>query len=162
VRRGGSWLQTSPSRCRRRLGQPPRDRRRRRSPDQIDQPLERVLAIALLRSVPPGVEDEHALVGHAPAGEALQPLAYGVGQCRRAPHIESELHRRRKLVDVLAAGTGRANEALLDLSLVDGDAIAYLDHTRSSRRHGNLDFYPDRALLKEYRCRRRQPVADEM
>src|ERR1700694_419636 len=42
--------------------------------------------------------------------------------------VESQLHRGGDLVDVLPAGTGGADEALLDLVVVESDAGGDADH----------------------------------
>src|SRR5712691_390979 len=111
-----------------RLGRPARDRRHRGALDQLDQPVERVLAVALLGAVALRGDHQHALVGEPPPGEALEPRAHVSRQRRRAAHVEAQLHRGRELVDVLPAGPRGADEALLELALVDADHGGDADH----------------------------------
>ena len=105
-----------------RLGRPPR-----RGPlacfiDQLDQPLDRVAAVRLLRPAPASVKHQEAVVANALARQADQPVANVGRQRRRAAHVEPQPDGRRHLVDVLAARPRRANELELDLVFVDRDA----------------------------------------
>ncbi len=50
---------------------------------------------------------------------------------RQPPHVEAKLDRGRHLVDVLPAGPGRLNEALLDLALIDFECRGNPDHDLS-------------------------------
>ena len=59
-----------------------------------------------------------SLVSRRPA-QALEPLADSGQQRGRMADVEAQLHGRRQLVDVLAAGAGRADEILFDLALVE-------------------------------------------
>src|SRR5690242_482582 len=108
-------FQPAATRRRRRPCGAARDRGPRRTADQFDQALERVLAVALLGPVALGGDEEHALLAEPSAGQPLQPRADVARQRRRAADVEAQLHRRCQLVDVLPAGTGGAHEALLDL-----------------------------------------------
>src|SRR5262245_19870000 len=117
------------------LGRPARDRAHRGAPDELDQPVERVLAVGLLRAVALRLDHQHALAGEPSAGEPLEPRTHLGGQARRAAHVEAQLDRGRDLVDVLPARAGGADEALLELALVDLDSTADAYHAivRSAR-----------------------------
>src|SRR5262249_34389362 len=121
-------LQAALARGLARPGRPARDRRHRGARDQLDEALARVLPVALLGAVALRGDDEHAVERHPPAGEAGQPQPHVLAQIRRAAHVEAKLHRARELVDVLAARTGSADEALLELVLVDADRVGDADH----------------------------------
>src|SRR3954451_528112 len=114
------------------LARPRRAARRRGrlggAPDQVEEALLGVLAVALLGAVALGGDDQDAIAGQAAAGEALQALAHGLGQAGRAADVEAELDGGGELVDVLAAGARAADEALLQLALVEGDRVGDLDH----------------------------------
>ena len=90
--------------------------------DEVGQPRARVLAVALLRAEALGADDEHALVRDAPPGEPHQPVAHGERQAAGMAHVETQLDRGRDLVDVLPARPRGADEALLEVALVDRDA----------------------------------------
>src|SRR5262245_1496954 len=111
-----------------RLGRMARLGRRGGAPDQLGEAFARLLAVALLGAVALRDDDEHAVVGEAPAGEALEPRPHVRRQRARLPQVETQLHRRRQLVDVLAARSGRADKILLDLTLVEADAVGDADH----------------------------------
>src|SRR5215831_4904596 len=111
-----------------RLGRPAWNRRHGGAADQFDETLARVLAVAFLGAMALGVDYDRALAGEPPAGEPLEPRAHVLGKARRAAHVEAKLHRARELVDVLPAGTGRADEMLLELALADADRRSDADH----------------------------------
>ncbi len=98
------------------------------SPNEIDQPLVSILAIALLRAEAPRHDDDRALDGHPPPGEPTQSRLGCCIKTSRASNIEAKLHRGRDLVDVLAAGAAGAHENLLDRVLVDHNTRSDLDH----------------------------------
>src|SRR6185437_14982760 len=102
--------------------------RRGRATDEIDELFARLHAVALLGAVALSDDDEHALVGKPSARQMLEPLTHGREQRGRMPDVEAQLHRRRQLVDILAAGAGRADEILFDLALVEADAVGDADH----------------------------------
>jgi len=56
-----------------RLGRPALDRRDRGAAGEVDQPVERVLAIARLGAVALRDDDENAVAGEPRAGEPLEP-----------------------------------------------------------------------------------------
>src|SRR5437588_7478501 len=70
--------------------------------DQVEEALLGVLAVALLGAVALGGDDQDAVAGQAPAGEAREALADRLRQARRAADVEAELDGRGELVDVLA------------------------------------------------------------
>src|SRR5262249_22952470 len=104
-----------------RLGRAARNGRHRGAPDQVHETFARVLAIARLGAMAVGVDHEHALAREPAAGEAFEPRAHVVGKARRAAHVEAKLNRARKLVDVLPARAGGADEVLLEFALGDAD-----------------------------------------
>lgn len=63
-----------------RLGRSARARSNRGAANEIDQTLQRVLAIAALRAVTLGDDDQHAVAGHARPRQPLEPRAHVVGQ----------------------------------------------------------------------------------
>src|SRR5690606_34304345 len=87
--------------------------------DEVAQTLARVLAVALLGAEALGGDHQHALRGHPPVAARKQALAHRLRQRWRAGDVEAQLDRRRHLVDVLAAGTRRADETLHDLVFGD-------------------------------------------
>src|SRR5215475_1948001 len=116
---------------------PGRSARRRshsRGTDELDKPRQRVLAVALLGPITLGRDHEHAVAGQPPPREPLQPRPHLVGQRRGTAYVEAQLHRGGKLVDILPARTGRADETLRDLVIVNRDVVVDVDHRRS--RHG--------------------------
>src|SRR3954469_1731098 len=114
----------------------------RRLLDEGDEPAAGRLAVHRLRAVLPAVDDQDALGREPLAGERDEPRLHLGGQ-RRRPDVEAQLHRRRHLVDVLPARTRRADEALLDLALVERQGRRDLQHDgRRSVR--------DRAALVEH------------
>src|SRR5262245_43758169 len=128
--RGAALLGLQPllARAGGRLGRPPRNRRHRGALDQVHETFARVLAVARLGAMGVGVAREAAFAGDAAAGEAVEPRAHVVGKARRAAHIEAQLNRARKLVDVLPARARGANEMLLELALGDADRRGDADH----------------------------------
>ena len=77
------------------------------SPDQLDQALARVGAVALLGAVALRDDDDarRRLVRRLPASR-IRRIATSLGSDARAAHVEAQLHRGRELVDVLPARTG--------------------------------------------------------
>ena len=90
------FLEASVGRCR-----PADDGADGRLADQLQQPLERILAVSVLRAVFLGVDDEHAILRHATARDALQSLLDVVGQRRRPQRIEAQLNCGLDLVHIL-------------------------------------------------------------
>src|SRR6185312_9122985 len=119
----GLGLEAPALRTQGRFGLVARPGRLGRATDEIDELLARLLAVALLGAVALGDDDEHALVGETPARQVLEPLTHGREQRGRMTDVETQLRRRRQLVDVLAAGAGRADEILFDFALVEADAV---------------------------------------
>ena len=62
-----------------------------------------------------------------------EPPAHRLGQRGRAGDIEPQLHRRRDLVDVLAARSRGAHEHLFQLGRIDADGGCDAQHARSVR-----------------------------
>src|SRR5262249_39112203 len=113
-----------------RPGRPPWFWALHRRAQQLDKPLDRVRAIALLRAEALRLDHDDAVLGHALAGQALEANRR-IGWQRDAAGVEAELRRRRHLVDVLAAGAGRANESDLDVVLVDQEVTHNPQHGRT-------------------------------
>src|SRR6266700_3137597 len=101
--------------------------------DELDQARERVLPVARLGAVTLRIDDEHALAREPPAGEPLEPLSNLLRQIR-SRDVEAQLDRGRDLVDVLAARSRGAQEALLDAALVDRNAGRDANHAGHSTR----------------------------
>src|SRR3954453_17287030 len=74
-------------RSERRLGRAARRRPYRGLPQKLDQPADGVGAIALLGAEALGMDHDHAVLGHALAGEPAQSRC-GVRGKRYAPRIE--------------------------------------------------------------------------
>ena len=75
-------------------------------------------------------DHEDALLREATAGETQQTRPHLLRQRGRARGVEAELHRGLDLVDVLSAGAGGAQEALLYFPLVEGNHVRDADHAR--------------------------------
>ncbi len=116
-----------------RLGRLARSWRTGRGADQRHQPGQRLLAVAQLAAVALGVQHQHAVVGQAAAGKLFQPAAHVVRQRRRAAHVEAKLYRRRGRVDMLAARTAGAHEALADLGRIEGERAGDPDRGGTGR-----------------------------
>ena len=87
--------------------------------DKVDETLDRVFAVFLLSPVPAGGDDENTFARQSSAGEADEPNSNVIREGRRVQSIETKLDGRRDLVDVLPAGTGRADELEAELALID-------------------------------------------
>jgi hypothetical protein len=72
--------------------------------------------------------DSETLRGHPPPGNQAQSRANSVVEARRAGGVEAELDRRGDFIDVLPTGATGAQENLLDLALVDRNALGDRDH----------------------------------
>jgi hypothetical protein len=88
----------------------PRDRWFSGAFDQLDQSVKRGLPIAVLGAVALGRDQQRPILREPPAGKPPQPRLHVVWQARGS-RIESQLNRRRNLVDVLSTGSRRADEA---------------------------------------------------
>src|SRR5690606_29969929 len=86
-----------------RAGLAPRDRALGGAADQFDQTLERIGAIAFLRTVLLGDNDDYAFLGETAAGKPLEACANVFRQRRRMGDVEAKAHGGRKLIDVLPA-----------------------------------------------------------
>src|SRR4051812_8236979 len=111
-----------------RLGGATNCRRRCGFPDQFKQTVARILPVALLRAVALRRDDDDAVAREPPAGQPLEAHRHVIAQRRRAPRVKAQLHRGRKLVDVLAAGPGGADEALVEFFILDADIVGDADH----------------------------------
>ena len=118
----------------RRLGRLAWNRRTGGVAHQRHQSRQRLLAIALLAALALGRQHQHAVAGEAAAGQTLEAMAYVGWQRGRMPHVEAQLHSRRGLVDVLAAGAGGAHEALPDLRRIERDRCGDPDRRGTTRR----------------------------
>src|SRR5260370_5576854 len=111
--------------------------------DEHDQPVERVLPVARLGAVTLRIDDEHALARQPAAGEPFEAQPDLIGQARPGD-VEAQLDRGRDLVDVLAARPRGAQEALLDVALVDHNAGRDANHAGHSTRKSSYRFGPPR------------------
>lgn len=71
--------------------------------NQLDQSVDCVLPVSLLRPESPGIDNQDAVSSDSPTGQTNQTLANLVGQRGRVAHVEAELHGRGNLVDILSA-----------------------------------------------------------
>src|SRR5690606_19295606 len=78
--------------------------------------------VLLLRAKPASLDDDDAVLGGALPRELERAFAHPFRQAGRVGRVEAELHGGGDLVDVLAAGAGRADELLLKLVCADLDA----------------------------------------
>ena len=90
-------------------------------------PGARRCTVLRLRAMLAAVDDEDAVAGQPTAGERDQAMLHVIGQ-RRGADVEAKLHGGCHFVDVLAAGPGCANEALLDFAFFDRDRIGDAEH----------------------------------
>ena len=93
----------------------------------FEQAVDGVGAVAFLGAEALGVDHDHAFLGHALAGNPVQPQACVLRQ-RDLARIETELGCGRELVDVLPARAGGADEADLDIVLVDREVAGNPQH----------------------------------
>src|SRR6185437_3225730 len=107
-------LQPSLLRPEGRLGRAARGRPDRGFAQQFDQPVDCVGAVALLGAEALRKDHDHAVLGHALAGEPIEPRAQIVRQ-HDASGVEAQLRGGGELVDVLPARAGGAHEADLDV-----------------------------------------------
>src|SRR5688572_22329592 len=85
--------------------------------DEIEETFLRVATIVLLAARLASLDEDLVRVGQALAGERAQSRLHVIAQCRIARQRESQLHGRRHLVDVLPAGTGRADEGHFEIGV---------------------------------------------
>src|SRR5215831_7417840 len=106
---------------------------RRGGADEFYEPRQRIVAVALLGAVTLSRDDQYTVAGQPPAGEPLQPRPHLMGKRRRMAHVEAQLHRGGELIDILPAGTGRADEAFRYLAVVDRDVVVVAEHDSDVR-----------------------------
>src|SRR4029078_1804262 len=97
------------------------------APEEGHETAQRFGAVALLRAVRVGGDDELIVEGELPPGEELKALHHVERQVGTL-EIEAQFDRSRDLVDILAAGTGRADEALAERVLGDRNGLSDADH----------------------------------
>jgi hypothetical protein len=88
-------------------------------PDQGQQAVGHILAVAVLRAVLPAGHDDDTVAGQALASQGLQPDFDLVRQREGSAGVEAQLRCRGDLVDVLAAGSAGLDEADFDFGRVD-------------------------------------------
>src|SRR5215470_4936827 len=71
-----------------------------RPPNEIDQSLIRIRAIALLGAETPRHDDNSSVCRHAPPGERTQSRLHWCIKARRASRVKAQLNRCGDLVDV--------------------------------------------------------------
>src|ERR1019366_5371757 len=89
--------------------------------------IDGVGAVAFLGAETLRMNHDHAVLGHALAGEPVEPRR-GIGRQRDPAGIETQLRGGRKLVDVLSAWSRGADEADLDVVLVDCEVAGNPQH----------------------------------
>ena len=94
--------------------------------DELGEALERVFTIRFLRSKALRENDDLSALRQSAANDTFEAHAHGGLQLRRV-EIESQLHRGRDLVDVLAAGTGAADERQRDRGRGHCGCVGQLD-----------------------------------
>src|SRR5580765_6525107 len=97
-------------------------------PDQREQPVARVFAVAFLGTVLLRDDHDDAFLGQSLARKPHQAHGNIVRQRRRLADIEAKLYGGRHLVDVLAARAGGAYEGFREFGFADGDLVGDADH----------------------------------
>jgi hypothetical protein len=87
-----------------------------------DEPPARGGPILQLRPMLPTVDEQHAAGRHAVSSQRDHPLLH-LGWQRRRANVEAQFDRGRDFVDVLAAWSRGADEALLDVAIIDGHRL---------------------------------------
>ncbi len=103
---------------------------------QVHQPRQRLGAVALLGAVSVGADDDLALQREAPPRQRSQPRAHIAWQVGIAVQLEAQLHRGRDFVHVLPAGTGCADEAFLQVALIEAKVGRHWNHDPSLSKMG--------------------------
>ena len=92
------------------------------------QPRKRFGAIAFLGAVLVGADDDFTFLCEASSGQTFEALAHLVGHWRVTAETEAQLHRRRHLVDVLAARARGPDKALFKVAFVQGEGGGDRNH----------------------------------
>ncbi len=100
-----------------------------RSAQKSGESLESVLAVFELGTISARLEHQDAIARYFLSRELAQPFPNLLRQGLRFPDVEVELNRRGHFVDMLAAGSAGADEAQLDLPLIDLEPGSDLYHT---------------------------------
>src|SRR5688572_4572545 len=103
-------------------------RARRGFPYEVGQPVERIEAVAMLAAMALRGDRDDAIAARPASGQTDEARAHVFRQGGRVRGIEAQLHGRRDLVDVLAAGTRCAYERNGYFMLPYLDSRRYLDH----------------------------------
>ena len=108
--------------------------RNRRFRDQVDKAGEGVLAVRLAGTVASGRDHDFSVLRQPRPGETRETFPDIGRKGRRATRVEAQLHGRRDLIDVLAAGSVGANEPFEDLFVPDRNFVVHSDHDRPANR----------------------------
>src|SRR5690606_37093182 len=100
----------------------------RRLGDHLDEPVNGVAPVCLLRAKAVRRDDDDAVFRELRPCNPLQPRAHPLRQGRGAPRIKAKLRRTRHLVDVLPARPARANESDGDFILINAEPVSDGDH----------------------------------
>src|SRR5262245_24009238 len=115
------------------LGRPgllARRRRRLGGPgNECDEPCPCIGAVLFLGAKAASLDDDDAFLCSSLSGKFYGSLAHTLRQAGRIPRVEAQLYGGRHLVNVLAAGAGRADKALFEVARMDDDIV------------GNNDFF---------------------
>lgn len=84
--------------------------------DDPDEPIDRILAVSLLGTEPPGTNDQHAVSAYSLACQADQTPPNVFRQRGGVANVEPELHRRGDLVDILPPRSRGPDELQLDFA----------------------------------------------
>src|SRR5262249_28281398 len=98
---------------------------------QLDELLDGLAAVRVLRPVATGVDGQDAICPHASARQPDQPATDLVWQHAAAAGVEPQPDRRCDPVNVLAPGARRSNEIVGELPLVDRHAAVDPDHRQN-------------------------------
>ncbi len=95
--------------------------------DQFPQAFQRLLSVLLLAAAVLRFDHYDAIPGEAAVSEPEQPLLVKFRQ-RGGLDIETQMDRRRHLVDILPSGAACADCADLDFMVRDTDLAGYAQH----------------------------------
>ncbi len=96
--------------------------------DQIEKSFPGILPVTLLGAMLLRDDDDDTVLGEALSCETHQSHGDFVWQRRRLPRVETQLHGRRHLVDVLPTGTRCPHKRFRNLGLLDRDRVGDADH----------------------------------
>ena len=104
--------------------------------DETYQAGNSVLTVLFLGAEPPGIDDQITFLGQTLSGKTGKAFPNVIGKGSGMGYVEAELHGRGDLIDILPAGSGGADELLVDFFLIDCDRSSNPNHAFILRRVG--------------------------